>query len=47
MGFVNARTDDADEWRREIKAKVRADKLHVRTGVYRGGDDVAAVIRRL
>jgi len=40
MGFVVARADDADGWRRTLKAEARADKIRVRTGTADSDDHV-------
>lgn len=44
MGQVSAVVDDVEAWRAEIRAKVRADKLHVRTFVADAKGVVFAVL---
>ena len=41
MGHIVARVADTQAWREEIKAKARADKIRVRTGVPNQDDHVA------
>lgn len=40
MGNVIRRVEDPAEWRREIKAKARADRIRVRTGLSARGPNI-------
>ena len=46
FGSITRQVDDPDAWRRTLKAKARADKLHVRTGALNDRTAWAALIDR-
>jgi hypothetical protein len=39
--YVVRRPDDVEEWRRDMRAQARSDKLRIRTGVAEGDDSTA------